>query len=562
MSLMKTLVSSVIIRFLYSLLLLVSLPFAVYSQTYLINNLSAENIVLKNVLLIDRSGEVDDIKVDIRISNKVLNLVTQDSLEGNSEELVLDANKGILLGEINLGEPANFMILDGDLRENIEILLDTGRHTNFAIKNGKIIRNKLSRIALPDSVKRKKQQGWFSYSKPPVSLPVAYRNRNRWNRFDTNYTSGAFFGALVVDRLHWSSQNTASHGQVGDLQEYNTGEIRALRFGFAGILKFATPITYSISAATNTFDKGFDVDDDDDLSLSDWRLDIPTFSSTTVSIGKQKEPLSMERQWILVNMPMQERTAGADALQPARNVGIVWSGNALNKDMSWAVSAFRPGLDPQSSISSSDSPTNYVSRVTFIPYESEDNNTLIHFGGGVRYTDAAVTLKYASEPEFNQAPNFIDTGIFDADEAYTYNLEASLRQGPLWLMSEYLYQDIKAPVLNNPGFSNFYIQASYSLTGEMRGYNRRNGTFQGLPVARSVEQFGWGTWELSARLSSADFNDGQLEGGKLDIASFGVNWWLTPAMSFTVNYRYTILDRFGKEGKSSGILGRLTLMLN
>jgi len=29
-----------------------------------------------------------------------------------------------------------------------------------------------------------------------------------------------------------------------------------------------------------------------------------------------------------------------------------------------------------------------------------------------------------------------------------------------------------------------------------------------------------------------------------------------------VNYRYSILDRFGVEGDSSGISGRLTLMLN
>ena len=71
-----------------------------------------------------------------------------------------------------------------------------------------------------------------------------------------------------------------------------------------------------------------------------------------------------------------------------------------------------------------------------------------------------------------------------------------------------------------------------------------------------------GTWELSARLSSADFNDGLLEGGELDVYSLGVNWWLTPAFSFSVNYRYTILDRFGLEGKSSGIATRLTLLLN
>ena len=559
---MKLPVSSFFVRSIYSLLLLVFIPFVTYSQSYLTGYSYVQNVVLANVLLIDRSGEVEDMKVNIRIRDRILELVTQDPLKANSDELMLDAKSGVLLGDLNLGETPSFLLLDSDFRKNMDVLLNTADHTTFAIKNGAIVRNKLTRITVPDNLNKNKREGWFSYSRPPVSLPVAYRNRNKWNRYDTKYISGAFFGALVVDRQYWSSQNKASYEQVDDLKEYNTGEIRALRFGFVGSLKFATPITYSISAATNTFDKGFDVNGDDDLSFSDWRFDIPTFSGTTVSIGKQKEPLSMERQMMLVNMPMQERTAAADALQAARNVGIVWSGNILNKDMSWAVGAFRQGLDPQYDVSFSDSASNYSSRITYVPFESKDNSTLLHLGGGIRYTDAATTLKYASEPEFNLAPAFLDTGSFEADEAYTYNLEASWRQGPLWLMGEYLYQDIKAPDLNNPGFSNFYIQADYTLTGEIRGYNRRNGTFKPLDVARSVDQFGIGTWELSARLSSADFNDGLLEGGELDVYSLGVNWWLTPAFSFSVNYHYTILDRFGLEGKSSGIATRLTLMLN
>jgi phosphate-selective porin OprO/OprP len=559
---MKFLVSTLVVRSLYSLLLLALIPFVTYSQSYLTGYSKVQNLVLENVLLIDRSGEVEDMKVNIRIRDRILELVTQDTLEANNDELVLDAKSGVLLGDLNLGETPNFLILDADFRNNMEILLNTAAHTTFAIKNGAVVRNKLARITVPDNLNKNTREDWFSYSRPPVSLPVAYRNRNKWNRYNTKYISGAFFGALVADRQYWSSQNTSSHKQVGDLKEYNTGEIRALRFGFTGSLKFATPITYSISAATNTFDKGFDVNGDDDLSFSDWRLDIPTFNNTTVSIGKQKEPLSMERQMVLVNMPMQERTAAADALQPARNVGIVWSGNILNQDMSWAVGAFRQGLDPQYDVSFSDSASNYSSRITYVPFESKDKSTLLHLGAGVRHTDAATTLKYASEPEFNLAPAFLDTGSFEADEAYTYNLEASWRQGPLWLMGEYLYQDNKAPDLNNPGFSNFYISADYTLTGEIRGYNRRNGTFKPLDVARSVDQFGMGTWELSARLSSADFNDGLLEGGELDAYSLGVNWWLTPAFSFSVNYRYTILDRFGLEGKSSGIATRLTLLIN
>jgi hypothetical protein len=51
-------------------------------------------------------------------------------------------------------------------------------------------------------------------------------------------------------------------------------------------------------------------------------------------------------------------------------------------------------------------------------------------------------------------------------------------------------------------------------------------------------------------------------GLKHAVLSLGITWWLTPASSFGVNYRYSVLDRFGVEGESSGVTGRLTIMLN
>jgi hypothetical protein len=59
--------------------------------------------------------------------------------------------------------------------------------------------------------------------------------------------------------------------------------------------------------------------------------------------------------------------------------------------------------------------------------------------------------------------------------------------------------------------------------------------FRNLQVARSINEFGWGTWEVAARFSSADFSDGEINGGELELYSLRVNWWLTSAFSFGVN---------------------------
>jgi phosphate-selective porin OprO/OprP len=95
----------------------------------------------------------------------------------------------------------------------------------------------------------------------------------------------------------------------------------------------------------------------------------------------------------------------------------------------------------------------------------------------------------------------------------------------------------------------------------MRGYNRRSGIFNPLPVAKSVHQGGWGTWEVAARWSDIDLTDGLVDGGEMQILSLGLSWWLSPLFNVNFNYRWITLDRFGVEGKSNGLNTRVTLML-
>ncbi|MDH3334553.1 MAG: hypothetical protein OEM30_09165 [Gammaproteobacteria bacterium] len=49
--------------------------------------------------------------------------------------------------------------------------------------------------------------------------------------------------------------------------------------------------------------------------------------------------------------------------------------------------------------------------------------------------------------------------------------------------------------------------------------------------------------------------------GEMDIASLGVNWWLTPIFSLNADYRYVWNERLGVEGTSSGLNTRLVIML-
>lgn len=133
-----------------------------------------------------------------------------------------------------------------------------------------------------------------------------------------------FVGALALDRT-WLSQNAGSEDLYGDLNIFEGGEIRAWRIGIMGTLNFSNPWVYNFTMVSNAFDKGYE-EDLDTIVVYDYRIDIPSSQNSTISIGKQKEPISMDRLMPMIFEPMQERGLVSDAFLPARNVGLVWSG--------------------------------------------------------------------------------------------------------------------------------------------------------------------------------------------------------------------------------------------
>jgi phosphate-selective porin OprO/OprP len=520
-------------------------------------------ILIENVRLIDNDAEQDPV-VNIVIRNGELDIVTPDKVTIEELTLKVDAKRGFLLGKLELGTTPNFLVLDGDPRENFDILLDTKTHTDLAVEDGQLVLNRLTVSAATPTAEEKKQAGeakqkWLAYQPPPLSMPTGYSDTKKWNRWESKYVDGLFAGAVALDRMRWTGQDNASETQVGEVKDFGGGEIRALRFGVVGTINFDNPWVYTVFGATSAFDTGFEESSDDDFQWFDVRVDIPTVWNTTLSVGKQKEPISMERIASLIFLPMQERPAAIDAMLPARNVGVVWSGNAAGTRMSWQAGIFNPWLDTDDSISNA--PTQFVGRVTGVPWSSTDSSNLIHLGAGLRYSNAKAGVRYFTEPEFNQSPIYVDTGEIEADDAYTWDLEASWRKGPLWVSSEILRTRVDSPVEGKLNFSGYEISGVWALSGEMRSYNTRGGLISRPPVARSVYQNGWGAWEVMARYSYTDLTDGSIDGGKMDIWSLGGRWWLTPFLSLDLNWRTISLDRFGVTGDSQGFSSRLVISL-
>jgi phosphate-selective porin OprO/OprP len=536
------------------LLLLLGLTSQVAAQV-----IDPQNVVIENVYIATEGTE--DVPVNLLIRDNKLELVSKDQIPVPDGCVALDAVGGYLIGNLALGEPPSFIILDADPRSDMEVLLDTKRRAVYAVYKGELRKNTLQYATSNILVAKKPEHtAWHGYTPPPVALPTHYGDNAPWNHWKTANTTGVFFAVLALDRNYWLSQNDDSEQQVGSLEQYDGGEIRDLRLGVFGTLNyFDKPWGYTVVVATNAFSKRFELEDKDNFKAIDYRLDIPVDDSMKLSIGKQKEPISMERIMTLIEQPMQERSSAADAFLLSRNFGILLSGNALDSRMSWAGGVFNDFIDTDESLDNG--ATSVTGRVTWLPFVSEDESNLVHLGLSARLSDGNQGYLYRTEPEFNKSPLFVDSGFGDADGINQYDLEASWRRGPFWLAAEHVGTFVDSPTNGNLNFSGYHVTTSWILTGEMRDYRYKSGTFGPVPISRSVYQNGLGAWEIAARWSSIDLNDGAVAGGEMDILSLAASWWLSPIFNVNLNYRYILNERDNLNGETSGVNIRILLKL-
>lgn len=229
---------------------------------------------------------------------------------------------------------------------------------------------------------------------------------------------------------------------------------------------------------------------------------------------------------------------------------LLWSlaitGNTVSTLNTQATSFTAPNADEQLGM---------TARLAGTPFRGKD--WLIHMG--VNYSavinpgdaGAAAATRYPVQlrdrPELRvDGTRLIDTGAVNAQSATETGIELGWENGPLFAQAEAFNFDIKRkdPVAGatDPGFSGWYVEGGWSLTGEARKYNTATAAFDGVAPAHNFDPKGghWGAWELVARYSTLDLNyhensataADRVRGGKQDIAALGLGWQLNPAVRF------------------------------
>jgi phosphate-selective porin OprO/OprP len=139
----------------------------------------------------------------------------------------------------------------------------------------------------------------------------------------------------------------------------------------------------------------------------------------------------------------------------------------------------------------------------------------------------------------------IDTGNIDADAVTTWNLESGVLWRALYAQGGYFrYHVARRTALPDPSFEGWYLQGSWSLTGETRSYNPTTASFRPPLPLSPLDGGGFGAVELTTRFSHADLNfntlagaaAGAVTGGRQNLFQLGVNWFPTTELRLALLY--------------------------
>ncbi|EMI40389.1 Phosphate-selective porin O/P [Rhodopirellula sp. SWK7] len=293
-------------------------------------------------------------------------------------------------------------------------------------------------------------------------------------------------------------------------------------------------------------------------SFMDVWLDIEdVILSNNLRIGQFRQPFGMDGLTSVKEMTFLERGLPF-AFLPFRQIGAAMYGNQKDELATWAIAGFRYPTDVYGGNVGDNGGYGLATRLTGLLINRPDAGGLLHIGGGFSFLDPSNDqFQFRNQPEVfvgeegggvlagtnPKLSPFVNTGEIDANNASLFSAELAAAHGSFYTQSEFIYAHVDQ--INGPslGFSGAYAYCGYFLTGETRPYNGKAGVYGSVTPRKSVgEEGGIGAWEIATRYSYIDLTDENINGGRLNNITAGLNWYLNPHTKFQFNYIYSMLD--------------------
>lgn len=377
-------------------------------------------------------------------------------------------------------------------------------------------------------------------------LQNASKSEKKSDRFEHNW-----FGRIQADAATFS-QDTANKAQLGDIP--NGNDFRRVRLGMQG-------------AGHDVYFYRVEVDfvQPDEVTKKRPRLTDAYFEVRelpwlgTFRIGQYREPYSVERVTSGNDLTFLERGL-PQAFHTSRNFGVMLYDHSQNEKWYWWNSLFDERATNFGEYFTNAPRLAYVNRVDWVPWYDEPSGGryLAAVGAGYAFRNlAGRTQSFSSTPEVNLQydassviPSFVSTGSMTVNTTQIFQAQAFTVLGPLSFQAEYYGTYVNQ--VNKPQvfLQGMYVFASYFLTGEHRPYDRRQGIFTAVKpfsdffrvrTDRGIAT-GPGAWEVAARFSSLNLSDRNIQGGRLNDVTLGLNWYMNFQTKIMFNYIHAFLN--------------------
>ncbi len=301
-----------------------------------------------------------------------------------------------------------------------------------------------------------------------------------------------------------------------------------------------------------------------------------------LKVGAFAPPAGIDDATSTNGSAFMERAAVAEMVRGMAGADARVGAGVLANGERWNVSAVVTGNTVGQQ--SFDEQLGLVARAAFVPIKTKSG--LVHLG----VNTSQVIHPAASGPDVGPAgavtpvrlrermenrvegTRLVDTGSIDADGASAWGLEAAAQYKAFTVQSEYFHIGVERrnSAVADPEFSGWYLQGTWTLTGQPRRYAPATASFDAPKVEKPFDpkKGQWGIWEIAARYSDLDLNAmagapgstpkaGAVRGGEQRIATLGLNWQPNNTVRFQFNVHDVEVDRLSPGGTAFGA-GALT----
>lgn len=252
----------------------------------------------------------------------------------------------------------------------------------------------------------------------------------------------------------------------------------------------------------------------------------------TLTVGSMKQPFGLEELTPDLFVSFMERSAPSTAFAPAYDTGFQLSNTFADERYAWQAGVFREAGANGDDIGNTQSGEwNGSARIAGRPWMSEDKNDFLHVGAAVLTREPANDmLAFRAIPELIMGGTVVDTGTIPSRKAWLFEVETAFQSGPFTVIGEYYQANVKVLDDGSVTFKGWSLEGSWFLTDDHRGYNAARATFDRVVPKKNWDgDGGIGALQLVARVDGIDLDDEEIEGGKMRIASLGLNWYVNPS---------------------------------